>query len=112
MRPGMSSAVGIFASCDGARKARQELIASGVPAERISLSEPLTADGIAGEAPGESYENQDLREDAREKALADYGEAVRSGACTLSVAANADDELQRLERLLEREGAHIVTRGP
>lgn len=106
----METAVGIFRSRADAERAQRALLAAGVPAGQLHVSAPLTADGIAAEAPGQSYENQDIREDADEKAIAQYGEDVRSGACVLSVDVAGD--LAGVERLLREEGARIVTRRP
>ncbi len=106
----METAVGIFRSRDDAERARQALLASGVRAEQVRMSAPLTSDGIAAEAPGQSYENQGMREDTHEKQIAQYGTEVRTGACTLSVAAARD--VDSVERMMREQGAHIVTRRP
>ena len=50
------------------------------------MSAPLTEDGIAAEAPGQSYENQSYEPDPEDSQLARYTEAVLTGACVLSVA--------------------------
>lgn len=104
----MDTAVAIFASRAAAEKAKTRLLAAGVPPERIAMSATLTRDAIAAEAPGEPYENQRLRESLSEREASHYAEAVRSGACVLSVHGASEDDM----RLMEREGAHIVTRQP
>ena len=106
----MDTTVGIFRSRDDAERARRALLATGVNEEQMRMSAPLTADGIAAEAPGQSYENQDFPRDADEKAVAQYGSAVRTGACTLSVAAAGN--LDGVERVMREQGAHAVTRRP
>ena len=108
----MERAVGIFASRAAAETARVHLAASGVALERMVVSAGLTDDAIAAEAPGEAYQNQELREDPHDEGRAQYAEQVRAGACTLSVAAGSAHELERVERLLRDEGAHIVTHAP
>jgi hypothetical protein len=107
----METTVGIFASRDGAERARRALLAAGVRGEDMQISATLTADGIGAEAPGEDYENQnEIRESAPAKARARFTEDVLAGACALSVAAAGD--LQGVERLLREQGARAVMRRP
>lgn len=108
----MAIAVGIFDSSAAAERARARLVENGVAVQAIQMSVPLTSDDVAAEAPGQSYENQGIRDDAGEKATAQYGTSVRSGACTLSVAAASRSDFQRAQRLMQSEGARIVTRQP
>ena len=108
----MDTAVGVFGSRSGAQAAKAKLCAAGVPSERIALSAPLTADGIAAEAPGESYVNQRLRDSAADLDDARYDETLRSGACVVSVRVESDEERSRLEALMQRLGAHAVTHEP
>ena len=109
----MRTAVGIFGSVSAAEKARAQLLQSGVPAERIALSANLTDDGIAAEAPGQSYEHQSCRgSDRTESHRARYNEAVLSGACVLSVASSSGGDCRQLQELMKREGARITMERP
>jgi hypothetical protein len=108
----VDTAVGIFASRSGAQAAKAKLVAAGVPSERIALSARMTADGIAAEAPGESYVNQRRRDSEADVEAARYGDLVRSGACVVSVLVQSDEERSRLEALMQRLGAHAVTQKP
>ena len=71
----------------------------------MALSALLTDDGIAAEAPGQSYENQP-GQPSSDSELARYGEAVRAGACVLSVFTRSEEEERYVEQLLLRNGAH------
>lgn len=106
--------VGIFGSTHAAEQARTQLAESGVPAERVTLSVNLMEDGIAAEAPGQSYEHQSPQgsEGADEAALARYNTAVRTGACLLSVSSESGVDLRRIEELLHRKGARITMQRP
>ena len=107
---GAHTIVGVFASAAAAEDARVALRHAGVPENRIALSAGLTEDGIAAEAPGQSYENQP-GQPASDSAMAPYGEAVRSGACVVSVFARSEEERQYVEQLLLRNRAHITAPG-
>ena len=108
---GAQTVVGIFASATAAEEARSVLLDSGVPESRIALSTGLTDDGIAAEAPGQSYENQPGQppEDSR---LARHGERVRTGACVVSVFTRSEEEKQYVEQLLLRSRAHSTSVQP
>jgi hypothetical protein len=107
---GAHTIVGVFASPLAAEEARAVLLRAGVAEHRIALSAGLTEDGIAAEAPGQSYENQP-GQPAWDSAMAPYGEAVRSGACVMSVFARSEEERQYVEKLLLQNRAHITARG-
>ena len=107
---GAQTVVGIFASAAAAEEARGALLRAGVPENRIALSATLTDDGIAAEAPGQSFENQP-GQPAGDRAMARYGEAVRSGACVVSVFTRSEEEKQYVEQLLLRSRAHITALG-
>lgn len=107
---GAQTVVGIFASTAAAEDARSALLEAGVPESRIALSATMTADGIAAEAPGQSFENQP-GQPAADRAMARYGEAVRSGACVVSVFTRSEEEKQYVEQLLVRSRAHITSLG-
>lgn len=102
---GAQTIVGVFASLAAAEEARAALLRAGVPEYRITVSSGLTEDGIAAEAPGQSYENQP-GQPAWDSAMAPYGEAVRSGACVVSVLARSDEETDYVAELLRREHAY------
>src|SRR5688572_11181110 len=103
---------GIFASTTAAEQARLLILDAGVPERRIAVSSDLTADPIAAEAPGQSYENQPgqgagdaILQGSREKRMARFGQAVRSGVCVVSVHARSDEERLLVEELMRRNGA-------
>lgn len=50
--------IGIYGSIARARLVQEALIAEGTPEDRVSISVDMTLDGIAAEAPGQSYANQ------------------------------------------------------
>lgn len=77
----------------------------GCPRIASRLARPLTDDGIGAEAPGQSFENQPGQPRA-DSEVARYGEAVRTGACVLSVFARSEEEKQYVEQLLLRNQAH------
>jgi hypothetical protein len=107
------TAVGIFESVNAAEKARDELLRSGVSAERIAVSANLTDDDIASEAPGQSYEHQTYTgSDGADTHRARYGDAVRTGACVLSVASRSGGDCRQLQLLMRREGARITMEQP
>jgi hypothetical protein len=107
---GASTVIGVFASPAAAEDARGALLRAGVPESRIALSAGLTEDGIAAEAPGQSYENQP-GQPAGDPKTARYGEAVRTGACVVSVFARSEEERQYVEELLIHNRAHITAPG-
>lgn len=107
------TAVGIFDSVSAAEKARAELLRSGISADRIAVSANLTDDGIAAEAPGQSYEHQTYGgSDKSDTERARYGEAVRTGACVLSVSSGSGGDCRQLQQLMKREGARFTMERP
>lgn len=100
------TAVGIYENVGAAERARNELVAAGVARERISLSRSLTEDGIAAEAPGQSFENQQgggQPESEREHAR--FNETLRAGGCIVTVnCADGADE-SGVRELMQRSGA-------
>jgi hypothetical protein len=107
------TAVGVFESVNAAEKARTELVRSGVTEDRIALSGNHTDDDIASEAPGQSYEHQTYGgSDTTDSHRARYGEAVRTGACVLSVASSSVGDCRQLLRLMKREGARVAMEHP
>lgn len=101
---GTRTVVGIFGSVSAAEDAKGMLLQAGVPENRIAVSASLTEDAIAAEAPGQSFENQPGQR--HEKKTAEYGEAVRSGGCVVSVFARSDEESQYVEQLMRRKRAY------
>jgi hypothetical protein len=102
---GAKTVVAVFDSVGAAESARNRLLQAGVPEKRIAVSADLTHDGIAAEAPGQAYENQP-GQPATEKKAGRYGEAVRGGACVVSVLARSDEESSYVEELLRGERAY------
>jgi hypothetical protein len=102
---GAKTVVAVFDSRPAAEGAKATLLRAGVPESRIALSAGLTDDGIAAEAPGQAYENQP-GQPVREAKAARFGEAVRSGACVVSVLARSDEETDYVAALLRRERAY------
>jgi hypothetical protein len=101
---GTKTVVGVFDSVSAAEDARATLLQAGVSEKRIALSGGLTDDPLAAEAPGQSFENQPGQE--HEKKTAQYGEAVRSGGCVVSVFARSDEESHYVERLMREKRAY------
>ncbi len=116
--------VGVFNSPALAEKAREELAASGIDESSIALSADLTSDGIAAEAPGESYENQPgqrpslphdggwfawlVGDQALQVREAQEGDAVRSGSCTMSVDVQSSKEARRAHLVMRHHGARSI----
>ena len=102
---GARTVVAVFESMPAAEAAKATLMRAGVPEQRIALSAGLTDDGIAAEVPGQSYENQP-GQPAEESQAARWGEAVRSGACVVSVLARSDEEIDYVTQLLRLQNAY------
>jgi hypothetical protein len=101
---GTKTVVGVFDSVSAAEDAKAVLLQAGLPESRVAISGSLTDDAIAAEAPGQSFENQPGQ--AHDKKSAQYGEAVRSGGCVLSVFARSDEESHYVERLMREKRAY------
>jgi hypothetical protein len=108
---GAKTIVGVFASAAAAEEARTALLDAGVSENRIALSAGLTDDGIAAEAPGQSYENQPGQR-AADSRDARYGEAVRTGGCVVSVFIRSEEEKQYVEQLMLSKRARQTTIRP
>lgn len=102
---GAKTVVAVFESMPAAEGAKATLVRAGVPERRIAVSAHLTEDGIAAEVPGQSYENQP-GQPAESSEAARWGEAVRSGACVVSVLARSDEEIDYVTQLLRGERAY------
>ena len=113
MRDKNSVVIGVFAAADQAARARARLVEAGVGAERITLSAEHSADDIAAEAPGQSYELQNPSDShAQAKAEARRNTLLRTGSCSLSVTTRSREESARLRALMERAGAHATLERP
>jgi hypothetical protein len=99
-----SQTMGIFDSVRAAEQARTALLDAGIDEDRIALSADLSDDAIAGEAPGQSYENQP-GQSPEDSAAARYSEAVRGGVCVLTVSAESHIDRKYIEQLLRQKGA-------
>ena len=98
--------MGIFDRPDDAEKVRDQLIQAGIARHRILISRLVTEDGIAAEAPGQSYENQ--RDELLVGDVPDperWGEAARSAGCVLSVVVRSPVDKQHVAELMVRHGA-------
>lgn len=114
--------VGVFGDDEDALLAKAELVKSGLPAHRVVISTSLTADGIAAEAPGQSFGNQpghgrsaQTQTTARLAAGSEVGQfeqANRTGACIVTVDASAEFAPDHIERILTRCGARGLQRRP
>lgn len=97
---------GVFASAQEAGRAREQLLRSGIPEDRIVLSLDLSRDAIAAEAPGQSYSNQ-IGQPPRELPEGDHADRVRAGGCVLTVRADSREQSERLSSLLREQGARL-----
>ena len=103
--------VGVFGSMGAADRTRRDLLQAGLPPDRISVSGALTADGIAAEYPGQSFENQPGQPpDDSERSR--YAEAVRTGVCVVSVYSRSLEDRIIIEALMRRNGARQMTQPP
>jgi len=107
---GAKTVVAVFDSRPAAELAKATLLRAGVPENRIAVSAGLTDDGIAAEVPGQAYENQP-GQPARDAQAARFSEAVRSGACVVSVFARSEEERQYVEQLLLKSRARVTALG-
>lgn len=101
--------IGIYSSIARARLAQEALIVEGMPEERIAISVDLTEDGIAAEAPGQSYVNQPADRggwfgsrhgsgsNGRE---ARHMDAVQRGACVVTAEARSPAEAHRIRDIM------------
>lgn len=105
--------VGVFNSVAAAERAKARLTAAGVPAERIAVSANLLEDGIAAEAPGQSYQHQSYGgSDGADTDWARYHTAVLTAACLLSVSSGSGADRRRLAEVLLEQGARITLERP
>jgi hypothetical protein len=105
-----------FSDPANAALARASLVRAGIPVDRVVLSLTLTADDIAAEAPGQSYENQGYASSDQVKAgrgytdtdRARYNEEVRTAACILTVELDASAKHEAIAGVLREHGARSV----
>jgi len=97
---------GVFDTEESAGQARSRLLDAGIAKEDICSSVPATADPIAAEYPGQSFENQpgqDSNAPSRDEAR--QNEAVRSGMILLTVEADAPQQVEEIIAIMRRTGA-------
>lgn len=104
--------IGIFSSSARARLAQEALILEGMPEDCVAISIDLTADGIAAEAPGQSYVNQPgeakggwfgsraTGEAARNTRRAGLTDAAQRGACVVTAEARNFAEAERIRDIM------------
>ena len=90
-----------FDRLEDAGRAETALVRAGVPRSRLCLSRSMTEDGVAAEAPGQSYENQT----GEDPAVAKFAEAVRGAVYVMSVALASRSEAALAAALLRDHGA-------
>lgn len=88
--------MGIFDRPSDAERVRDELLEAGVARHRIVISRNQGDEPIVGEVPDPSK----------------FGEAVRSGACVVAVAARSYVDKQNIAQLMRRHGARDTVEGP
>ncbi|MGE5523102.1 MAG: hypothetical protein ACM3SS_05250 [Rhodospirillaceae bacterium] len=104
--------IGIFSSSARARLAQEALILEGMPEDCVAISIDLTADGIAAEAPGQSYVNQPGQasggwfgsratgEAARNSRRAGLADTAQRGACVVTAEARSFAEAERIRDIM------------
>lgn len=107
----LSLIVGVFRDPGDAQAARAALLQRGLPQEALALTPVTGDDGVADEYPGQSYENQPGQSE-HGNAAARFGEAVRSGACTLSVEPREGFDAESIAAVLEAHRAMRTLRPP
>lgn len=104
----------VFDSVEDAERARAQLVAAGFASKDMQISASRMDDGLAAEWSGQSYENQPGQPDdgsLRERASHDearYNEAVRSGACVLSVDVQDAQGVEAHTAPIARAGARSI----
>ena len=104
--------IGIYSSTARARLAQEALILEGVPEDRVAISIDLTEDGIAAEAPGQSYVNQPGQRESASSASrrartsqngwhASFCDAAQSGTCVVTAEARDAAEAHRLRDIMK-----------
>lgn len=96
--------VGVFPDLRACERARRSVCEAGVEPSRMRVSRAFTEDGIAAEAPGQSFENQPGQPES-DSAQAPYAEALRSGACALSVSCESAEDREWIDEMLRRAGS-------
>ena len=93
---------GLYDSLEAAGRAQAALVLAGVADRRICVSRSMTEDGIAAEAPGQSYENQN---DDENSASAKFTDAVLGAVCVVSVKVMSRGEAALAAAVLRNNGA-------
>lgn len=106
----MGRITAIFDTVRAAQDARDALLREGLDEDSIVLSASQTADGVAAEAPGQSFENQPGQTE-QDSESARFGTAVRSGTCALTLEAATGAE-GALGQMLSACGARQVIAPP
>ncbi|HWI12642.1 MAG TPA: hypothetical protein VNT02_00230 [Burkholderiales bacterium] len=102
--------IGIYSSSARARLAQEALILEGMPEELIAISIDLTGDGVAAEAPGQSYTNQpgagesgwlgSRRTKNGDRKGAGFSDAVQRGTCVVTAEARTSAEVRRVRDIM------------
>lgn len=95
--------VAVFASAQAAEAAKQHLLRAGLAEAQVTVSRRLTDDGLAAEAPGQSYMSMFEGGDGISEAV--YADAVHAAGAVLSVEVDGRSSPKVIAELLAREGA-------
>jgi hypothetical protein len=113
---------GVFNTVVAGNDARLELLRSAIPDSNIQVCVNLNEDGVAGEFPGQSYENQPGQgtlfrsrpaavgafAGAVETESARLNEAVRSGVCLMTVGADSAGQRRLILEVMRKHGARYT----
>jgi hypothetical protein len=105
---GMASILAVFDDEITARRAAETAKMIGIPDELLTVSAPLTTDGIAAEAPGQSYGNQPGQPDSKSRPEGSYADAVRAGGCVVTVKIVAGSDVGLVRDVLRKGGARYL----
>ncbi len=95
----------LFDSREVAERVYAELVRAGIQDSRIAMSVDPSADPLAGEYPGQSYENQPGQDSSRDaRGVARRNEAVRAGAVLVTVETRSEAEARSVEALIHGGG--------
>jgi hypothetical protein len=103
--------IGIYSSTARARLAQEALILEGMPEGCVAISIDLTEDGIAAEAPGQSYANQPGQRETSWSGSRgggasqngwheSYCDAAQSGTCVVTADARSPAEAHRARDIM------------
>jgi len=95
----------LFDNRETAERVYAALMRAGIQHSRIAMSVDHSADPLAGEYPGQSYENQPGQDSsARARDVARRNEAVRAGAVLVTVETGSEEEARAVESLITGGG--------